>query len=102
MKFSIPAQSPSRHILLASAALLVVGTAVLSLKLSPSAHAGTRSGAAASFTASPAVAPLAPTSAVAHPALERLIDLHRSATHVPGALAQLPQGGACCAEAAAR
>jgi hypothetical protein len=102
MKLSIlalPAQSRPRHLLLASAALLVIGTAVLSLKSSPSAHAGTRSGTAASFTASPAVAPLAPTSAIADPALERLIDLHRGAAHVPGELARLPQGGACCAEA---
>lgn len=105
MKLSIralPAHSPSRHLLLASTTLLVIAAAVLSLKSSPSAHAGTRSGTAASFTASRAVAPLAPTSAIADPALGRLIDLHRSATRVPGALAQLPHGGTCCAEAAPR
>lgn len=84
---ALPAQSPSRRLLLASTALLVVGAALFSLKSSASAHAGTRGGAAA---------PLALTSAIADPALGRLIDLHRSATHAPGALAQLPQGGACC------
>ena len=100
--FVLPAQSPSRRLLLASTALLVVGAALFSLKSSASAHAVTRGGAAPAYTASQTVAPHAAISAIVDPALGRLIDLHRSATYAPGALAQLPQGGACCGAVAPR
>jgi hypothetical protein len=91
-------RSPSRPMPVHSAVLLAAA-ALFSLKPAASAHVATQGSPARPYTASQTIAPapLAGTSAIADPALVRLIELHRSATYPAVALARLPQDGPCCA-----
>lgn len=99
LALALPVHAASRRLLIIGAAVVSVA-ALLSLKAPASAHGAT---GAVNMLPLPVSAQPAPATmpVAADPALARLIDLHRSATHAAGAAAQRLKAGACCTANAA-